>query len=105
MDDFDITALKARLEKAAASGWGMPSPSAARQEAEALRRWRAEHPEPERKVEIEDTEAERRERRPSVATLSSGLRSPAKQWRASRSRTAPRCDLASGMRTTVSPMS
>jgi hypothetical protein len=71
MDDFDITALKARLEKAAASGWGMPSPSAARQEAEALRRWRAEHPEPERKVEIEDTEEkpERRERRPSVAAL------------------------------------
>jgi hypothetical protein len=65
MDDryVDVTALKSRLAAAAASGWGTPSPSDARQQADALRRWRAEYPEPERKVEIEDTEEPARKRR------------------------------------------
>jgi hypothetical protein len=70
---FDVTALKARLAAAAASGWGAPSPFL--QEAAALRRWRAEHPaEPERKVEIEventgtaKPERKRRQRKPTLA--------------------------------------
>ena len=67
--DF-VAALKARLAAAAASGWGTPSPSDARQQADALRRWRAEHPEPERdEVEGTDTakpERRRRQRKPRV---------------------------------------
>jgi hypothetical protein len=75
MDDryVDVTALMARLTAAQASGWGTPSPSDARQQADALQRWQAEHPEPERsKVEIEtETEKPERRRRERRLTLAS----------------------------------
>lgn len=67
--DF-VAALKARLAKAAASGWGTVSDL--RQQAEALQRWRAEHPEPERdEVEVEGADTaeptrKRREHKPRV---------------------------------------